>query len=107
MSAKKRTQPPPTGNGAEGCLPLGVKLVRTLESHKSQVTSVVFDPRGDTLAIGSRDTTVKLWDVQSGMLLHTLKGHKGHVMSVVFDSQGRALASALLKTCMTENTKSV
>ena len=57
-------------------LPPGVKLVRTLEGHDDVVCSVAFDPAGQTLASGSADRTVKLWDVTSGKLLRTL-GYRG------------------------------
>src|SRR5262249_45512297 len=45
-------------------LPPGVKLLRTLEGHTGAVFSVAFDPGGGTLASGSDDTTVKLWDAR-------------------------------------------
>ncbi len=38
--------------------------------------SVAFDPSGRTLASGSGDNTVKLWEVASGKLLRTLEGHE-------------------------------
>src|SRR3954449_9473355 len=74
-------------------LPPGVKLLRTLEGHQDTVTSVAFDPQGETLASGSADNTVKLWDARSGKLLLTLEGHKDLVWSVAFDPQGETLAS--------------
>ena len=40
------------------------------------VWSVAFDPQGGTLASGSDDKTVKLWEARSGKLLHTLEGHR-------------------------------
>src|SRR5688572_33415780 len=74
-------------------LPPGLKGVRSLEGHQGIVRSVAFDPQGWTLASGSVDGTVKLWDAQSGKLLRTLEGHQGEINSVAFDPQGETLAS--------------
>jgi small GTP-binding protein len=74
-------------------LPPGVKLLRTLEGHQGRIRSVAFDPQGETLASGSDDNTVKLWEARSGKLLRTLEGHRDFVTSVAFDSKGRTLAS--------------
>ena len=43
---------------------------------QGRVYSVAFDPTGGTLASGSDDKTVKLWEPASGKLLRTLEGHK-------------------------------
>jgi WD40 repeat protein len=55
---------------------------------------VAFSPDGRTLASGSNDRTVKLWDVATGRELSTLDGHAGEVESVAFSADGRVLASA-------------
>ena len=57
---------------------------------------MAFDPTGQTLASGSDDTTVKLWEPASGKLLRTLEGHKSTVFSVAFDPTGQTLASGSL-----------
>ncbi|PYQ67178.1 MAG: hypothetical protein DMF53_02210, partial [Acidobacteria bacterium] len=69
-----------------------MKLLRTLEGHQRTVSSVAFDPQGETLASGSDDNTVKLWEARSGKLLHMLKEHD--LFSLAFDPQGEMLASA-------------
>src|SRR5947199_974756 len=74
-------------------LPTGVKLLRTLEGHQGVVYSVAFDPQGETLASGSDDKTVKLWEARSGKLLRTLEGHTTRVDRVAFSTDGRLLAS--------------
>ena len=35
-----------------------------------------FAPKGDTIVSGSRDKTLKIWDVASGTCQATLEGHR-------------------------------
>jgi ketosteroid isomerase-like protein len=55
--------------------------------------SVSFSPDGRSLASGSTDNTIKLWDVASGSELRTLRGHSYYIYSVTFSPNGRYLAS--------------
>ncbi|WP_286824661.1 hypothetical protein, partial [Microcystis sp. LSC13-02] len=64
-----------------------------LEGHDSVVTSVNFSPDGKTLVSGSRDNTIKLWDVETGQEILTLKGHDSNVWSVNFSPDGKTLVS--------------
>ena len=66
----------------------------TLEGHTGDVNSVSFSPDGTTLASGSSDGKVKLWDVATGTNIATLHGHWTPVTSVSFSPDGTTLASA-------------
>ncbi|KAF3076988.1 hypothetical protein CFAM422_000564 [Trichoderma lentiforme] len=73
---------------------------RDLEKHKTingdfgRVWSAAFSPDCKTLATGSGDGMVRLWNPITGMLIRSLKGNTNQVNSVVFSSNGGKLASA-------------
>ena len=71
----------------------GVQERNILEQHQDYVWSVSFSPDGKTLATGSVDKTVKLWEVASGREIKTLKGHQAVVWSVSFSPDGKTLAT--------------
>ncbi|UCH96128.1 MAG: AAA family ATPase, partial [Candidatus Aminicenantes bacterium] len=62
-------------------------------SHSSTVSSVAFSPDGKTLASGSYDNTICLWDLGSQKETATLTGHSSAVTSVAFSPDGKTLAS--------------
>ncbi|MFM6472871.1 MAG: WD40 repeat domain-containing protein, partial [Dolichospermum sp.] len=64
--------------------------------HSDFVTSVAYSPDGQTVASGSRDSTIKLWNVKTGKLLQTFKGHSSWVYSVAYSPDGQTLASGSL-----------
>src|SRR5207302_1355704 len=61
----------------------------TLKGHTSFVFAVAFSPDGKTLASGSDDKTIILWNVATGMEQATLKGHTDKVRSVSFSPDGK------------------
>ena len=67
--------------------------MKTLKGHSGFVRSVAFSSDGETLASGSDDYTIKLWDVASGQELKTLKGHSLKVWTIAFSPDCKMLAS--------------
>uniref|UniRef100_A0A915M964 NLE domain-containing protein n=1 Tax=Meloidogyne javanica TaxID=6303 RepID=A0A915M964_MELJA len=83
------------------CLPQAVFRVRpvtrcaaSLPGHGEPLISVKFSPNGSTLASGSGDKTVRLWDTKSQLPLQTLTGHQHWVLCIAWSHDGNKIASA-------------
>ncbi|MDE2808198.1 MAG: collagenase [Gemmatimonadota bacterium] len=66
--------------------------IDTLSDHTSWVSSVAFSPDGTTLASGSGDSTVKLWNLATKANTATLSDHTSWVSSVAFSPDGTLAA---------------
>ncbi|KAJ1874474.1 hypothetical protein LPJ55_001473 [Coemansia sp. RSA 990] len=74
---------------------LADSLVHDLIGHSQQVFMVKWLPRAEkaVLASASFDSTIRVWDAQSGSCLRVLDAHSKAVDSLSFSSDGRYLAS--------------
>ncbi len=70
----------------------GQRLHQAWQAHSSGATALAFSPDGRRLSSGGWDSTIKLWDVESGLLLWT-GWHTGSINTVAFAPDGRLLAS--------------
>lgn len=61
--------------------------------HAGGIHAVALSPNNQTIASASFDTTVKLFDVSTGLLNHTLIGHDVAALSVAFSPDGSNVVS--------------
>ena len=64
-----------------------------IEAHQFAVTSVDWSSDGDMLVTGSLDSTVRVWESDTGAEMYRLVGHPDAVYSVDFSPDGRTIAS--------------
>ncbi|HEY9299070.1 MAG TPA: protein kinase, partial [Phormidium sp.] len=67
--------------------------VLTLTGHSDRVTSIAISPDGKTLASGSGDKTITLWNVASGKQVFTISQISAFVWSIAYSPDGLTLAS--------------
>ncbi|MEZ4683967.1 MAG: NACHT domain-containing protein [Caldilineaceae bacterium] len=74
---------------------IGQNSVRTiLATHRSTILRIAWSPDGTKLATASADTTVHLYDAQTGERMRQLTGNSGVVIDVAWSPDGRQVASA-------------
>ncbi|TDL14776.1 hypothetical protein BD410DRAFT_167284 [Rickenella mellea] len=68
--------------------------VIVIDKHKYWVTSVAFSPDGQTIASGSYDKTVRIWNASTGAPIgEPLYGHTDRITSVAFSPDGQHIVS--------------
>jgi WD40 repeat protein len=77
------------------CAAPGAKVdAQTLRGHKDFVGLIAFSPDGKTLATGSFDKTIRLWDVKTGKEKAVLR-ERGPVLGLAFTPDGKALLAGI------------
>jgi platelet-activating factor acetylhydrolase IB subunit alpha len=73
----------------------------TLESHQKEVTCIAFHPIFSSIASGSEDCNIKIWDWEQGDLERTIKGHTRTVADLDF---GGPQGGTILASCSSDLT---
>ncbi|MDF5730647.1 MAG: WD40 repeat domain-containing protein [Rhizonema sp. PD38] len=68
--------------------------MHTLTGHTDEVRAVAVTIDGRQAISASNDSTLKIWDLQTGKALHTLTGHTHYVRSVIVTPDGQRAISA-------------
>jgi WD40 repeat protein len=68
------------------------RCIHTLTGHSSSIISIAFSSNGQTLASGSADNTIKIWNLD-GINAFSLLGHSSLINAVAFRGNGQILVS--------------
>jgi WD40 repeat protein len=68
-------------------------VVASLAGHNAKINCMELSPDKKTIATGSDDKNIIIWDVATGKSVKTFTGHAWKVTSVCFSSDGRYLVS--------------
>jgi WD40 repeat protein len=67
-------------------------MLQSFRATSRSVTSVAFSRDGRSLAVGSSDLVITLWEVGTWKEVRALKGHSGAALSLAFHPDGSRLA---------------
>jgi WD40 repeat protein len=88
-----------TGGNAHEVQVLSVFTVRSglrrsvATGHSGRIAALAWAPDGETLATGSQDKTVKLWNAVDGTEIATLCGHPGSLIALAWKPDGKTLGA--------------
>jgi WD40 repeat protein len=87
------TQPWLSRDPRPPALPVRPVCLRTLEGHGNRVNSVALAMDGKTAVSASSDSTLRVWNLVSGLCVRTLRGHRKSVRAVALAADGRTAIS--------------
>lgn len=64
-----------------------------LDGHLNYVFCVDFSPRGNILASGSYDESLRLWDIRAGCSIRTIPAHSEPITSARFNGDGTVIVT--------------
>jgi WD40 repeat protein len=67
--------------------------IRTFEDHENSVLAVAIFPNKQRMVTGSFDKTLRLWDLQTGVVLKKMEGHSKGVFALAVSRDGQIIAS--------------
>jgi WD40 repeat protein len=70
-----------------------IDALRNTINRQAPVNAVAFMADGKTVASGSDDSVIRLWNILTGMETQRLVGHSGRVLSIEISPDGSTLAS--------------
>ncbi len=71
------------------------------KGHDQRVLAVAVSPDSNYVATGSRDRTVKLWELSTGREVRNFLGHDGSINGIVFSTDGKFI----LTSCSDQTAK--
>ena len=74
-------------------LETGLQIGENWEDGKSPVGTIALSPDGKTVASGSDDGVVRLWDIDTGKVIAKWMAHSGRVWSVCWSRDGQRVVS--------------
>lgn len=83
----------PKNQQPENLQPQDWKCSQILKGHNNTIPSISLSPDEQTIASGSHDGTIKIWDINTGKLIHNIEGNP-YIQAVAYTPDGQTLISA-------------